>query len=147
AVAASAASASAGYRPYRSFRLILPERILTSPTALAYFEAHGMPDPPGAADVFVRNGDPRLARLRAWAIGRGVSTYERFLVTHPGVALRGPIDDYRQLLAPAPDFAPAGFSVPASGAFVAVSPRTIGELIPWGAAIAALAVGAFALGP
>jgi hypothetical protein len=106
-----------------------------------------MPDPPGAADVFVRNGDPRLAGLRAWAIRHGVSTYERFLLTHPGVALSGPIDDYRQLLAPEPAFAPAGFSAPASGAFVAVSPRTIGELIPWGAAIAVLAVAAFALGP
>ena len=138
-IGANLLSASAGDRAYRSFRGVLPARIVGNPSAVAYFRAHGMPALPDApAGVFIYNGDPKYDALRAWAIRDGVETYLRYLIQHPDVAVRGAFKNYGPLLAPGPElhrFTPEGLAVTASGAFSAINPRTIDQLAAWTALI------------
>jgi hypothetical protein len=71
---------------------IIHDRIVTHPDRIAWFVRHGMPDPhfdPGASSI----GRP-FALNPAWNVwlkSRGERTYLRFVATHPGYTVIGPL--------------------------------------------------------
>jgi hypothetical protein len=84
---------------------LVDERVLGDPSALAYFKARGMPNPPGLrvhlfADRvpfsrFAR--DPVVAPFRRWLLAKSRATYLSYLISHPDASLRTPLSRVGQL--------------------------------------------------
>ena len=91
-------STDAGQLWQQPFLHVMSERVLVSPTATAFFAAHGMPVTPTllhlagpyypATDTALRHA-PQLAGFRAWMNRAGERTYLEYALLHPWWALSG----------------------------------------------------------
>ena len=101
-------SANKGNRWVFPFQNVLAQRILTDPSALAFFSNCGMPVTPellnlaGGSSLSESRAfytDPALESYRAWLYSAGKSCYMRWLDSRPLTSLLGPWDDFTWLLA------------------------------------------------
>ena len=116
----SYAGAQVNGRWYGPLFSVVVNRVLTDPVAERYFAAHGMPDGPairalaGTRETFT-NADvrgrphyflswffeqPDLVVFRLWIAEHGQTTYESYLLSHPGYAIGRPWHDRMRLLVP-----------------------------------------------
>jgi hypothetical protein len=108
-----AGSASSASNP-RRWELVMidlvDERVLASPDASRYFEAHGMPVPPDLRRrLFVArtplsrfDRDPALRPFRRWMLRSGRRTYASYLLSHSDEAVREPLSRSGLLLSRGP---------------------------------------------
>jgi hypothetical protein len=106
-----AGSASSASNP-RRWELVMidlvDERVLASPDASRYFEAHGMPLPPDLRRrLFVArtplsrfDRDPALRPFRRWMLRSGRRTYASYLLSHTDEAVGEPLSRSGLLLSP-----------------------------------------------
>jgi hypothetical protein len=104
----------------------IDKRVMLDPTALAYFQARGMPTRPDLSAVLFENTrtptvsfdagaslrrDPRLASFLPWFLQHGRSTYTSYLIDNPAASLGVPTRRFPLILSDAAlaTYRPAGF--------------------------------------
>jgi hypothetical protein len=75
---------------------VIGSRVLTDADDLAWFVDEGMPVPSAVAPGAAASPEQLLAdtEFEPWLRGDGLSTYARFLVTHPWDTLTGPLESF-----------------------------------------------------
>lgn len=141
---------------------VIGTRVLTSPSELRFFQAHGMPvadrlrafagEQLGHSELRPVIDDPRLGAFRRWVSAHGRQTLVAYLATHPNRALAPVVRDRKRLLATAPSShhrwgrPVASYRAPGTDPLLpaplaaAVYPPSVAAVLAWlGAVIAAAA--------